>query len=332
MLPAAGQWCNHTFGLQIDYRNDLHSYGLIIVSLLANYFWKPRLVRGTTTSIITVALTYALVKYVVLRFTNLNLGSLHYLYEDVSTSLLSSPKAYIVVITTAYLASWLNLKYSWDFNGSFLSPHCWRRCGTNRARSPSRWVSHCGSWHWRPSLDLRLPIWGQVTVEGGRKLLLFFTITAIHRLALAHLLPRLGDFYVTDAFGFGYLLTTLIAVKSHDKKITVRVCRGDHPGLDDGGRVGECVGVLAIASAVQLCESPNSARYRARRLGDSCRAGFALEDCHVQRVRLYGMRVPESYQVPMQSEKDAFRDGLQSLLRYLKKAGTITTCRRLSIP
>ncbi|MCK7505009.1 MAG: poly-gamma-glutamate biosynthesis protein PgsC/CapC [Desulfobacterales bacterium] len=41
ILPAAGEFLNETFHLTFDYRNNLHSFGLIIVALIANQFWKP---------------------------------------------------------------------------------------------------------------------------------------------------------------------------------------------------------------------------------------------------------------------------------------------------
>ena len=46
LLPIVGQRCNEAFGLQIDYRNDLHSYGLIVVSLAGQLLLEAALAAG----------------------------------------------------------------------------------------------------------------------------------------------------------------------------------------------------------------------------------------------------------------------------------------------
>jgi hypothetical protein len=315
LLPLAGQRCNEAFGLQIDYRNDLHSYGLIIVSLLANYLWKPRLLRGLMTSAVTIGLTYVLVKYVVLNFTNFSLGNLHYLYEDVATSLLASPKSYIVVITTAFIASWLNLRYSWDFSGILipaLLALMWHQ-PTKIAVSliEAVWILLLATW------VLKLPVWGRVTVEGGRKLLLFFTLAAAHRLALAHLLPWFGQFRVTDAYGFGYLLTTLMAAKSHEKKIALRVGRGTIQASMMGA-------VLASFLGYALAAMPSNLFYHRAKLdlpGDEL--GVKIDETSLwqvingQRVRMYSMKLPGSYQSVLPAELDYFRAGVSAALEHI---------------
>src|SRR4028118_124124 len=58
LLPELGAWANERFGIAFDWRNNLHSFGLIVVSLMANQFWKPGLVRGLGTSMVTLGLTY----------------------------------------------------------------------------------------------------------------------------------------------------------------------------------------------------------------------------------------------------------------------------------
>ncbi len=76
LLPRLGQWLNATYQLDIDYRNDLHSYGLIIVALMANCFWKPGLARGLFMLTVTAGLTYLLVRFGLMVGTNFSLGSL----------------------------------------------------------------------------------------------------------------------------------------------------------------------------------------------------------------------------------------------------------------
>ena len=87
-----------------------------MVALIANYFWRPGLKRGLLPITTGIAITWGLV-LLLGEVTNLRLGNFHLIYEDVSTSLLASPKSYVILITTAFLASWINLRYAWDFNG-----------------------------------------------------------------------------------------------------------------------------------------------------------------------------------------------------------------------
>ncbi len=314
LLPSVGRWLNQTYNLQLDYRNDLHSYGLIVVSLIANYFWKPRLANGLFTSVVTVGITYWLVRYPILNLTNFSLGSLHYMYEDVSTSLLSSPKSYVIVITTAYLASWLNLRYSWDFNG-ILIPALLALLWHEPAKIAvtcleSLWILLVAGW------VLKWSIWERVTVEGGRKLLLFFTIAAGHRIAVAHLLPLLGDYRVTDAFGFGYLLTSLIAIKSHDQKIPLRVLRATLQTSMLGAVVGSALGfglafvpnpLLWQRSTPETSSPSTDVEYTDRPL---------WQVLNEQRVQLYGMKFPGRYQPELPWELNRFGRGIKACLRF----------------
>jgi hypothetical protein len=313
-LPLVGQWLNQEYGFQLDYRNDLHSYGLIVVALIANYFWKPRLLSGLITGSTTVFATYALVRFVVLGYTNFSLSALHYMYEDISTSLLASPKAYVAVVVTAWLASWLNLRYSWDFNGILLPAllgllwHDPAKIGITVLEA--LWILVLAK------AILRLPLWKRTTVEGGRKLLLFFSIAATHRLAIAHLLPLWSDVQVTDAYGFGYLLTTLIAMRSHEKKIPVRVIRATLQTSMLGAVLASVIGfALSHPSLDDLLSNRHDATTtrRAEPL-DSPRSLRDILD--EQHVRLYGAKVPNSYQSALPHELQRFRRAVANCLDY----------------
>ncbi|MCB1807573.1 MAG: hypothetical protein KDJ99_21205, partial [Candidatus Competibacteraceae bacterium] len=83
----------------------------------ANQFWKPGLARGLLGLGVTVGLTYLIVRYGLMELTNFTISRIGYLYEDLASSVLASPKAYIILLTTAFVASRMNLRYGWDFNG-----------------------------------------------------------------------------------------------------------------------------------------------------------------------------------------------------------------------
>ncbi len=315
LVPELGEWINTTFRISLDYRNDLHSYGLIVVALLANYLWKPGLVRGASTSAVTVGLTYVVLRYGMLNYTNFGLGALHYLYEDVATSLLSSPKSYVLIFATSYLASRMNLRYSWDFNGILIPAllgllwHEPQKILVTLVETG--WILFLATW------VLRWPIWQKTTVEGGRKLLLFFSLAAFHRLALAHQAPILNWPHVTDYYGFGYLLTSLMAIKIYDKGLPLRVLRATVQTSLVGAVAGTFIGFSltmlpserSVARPITAETSPSSWRQDDRDLWP-----FLNES----RVRLYSNRLPSSYIPATPSDLYRFRSAITECLRYVE--------------
>lgn len=315
LVPELGEWINDTFRISLDYRNDLHSYGLIVVALLANYLWKPGLLRGVTTSAVTVALTYVVLRYVMLDYTNFGLGALHYLYEDVATSLLSSPKSYILIFSTSYLASRMNLRYSWDFNGILIPAllgllwHEPQKILVTLVETA--WILVLATW------VLKLPVWQKTTVEGGRKLLLFFSLAAFHRLALAHLAPVFHLPHVTDYFGFGYLLTSLMAIKIYDKGMPLRVIRATVQTSLVGAVAGTFIGFA-------LTMSPTDRSLAQPSVAEQATTNWRRDDrplwpfLNESRVRLYSNRLPSSYVPASVSDLRGFQSAVVDCLEYVE--------------
>ncbi|MDX1606438.1 MAG: poly-gamma-glutamate biosynthesis protein PgsC/CapC, partial [Candidatus Competibacterales bacterium] len=224
LLPLVGAYWAEHFDSSFDYRNNLHSFGLVIIALMANQFWKPGLLRGLVPLVVTVGITYLIVRYGLLAFTNFNVGQLGFLYEDLAASILASPKAYIVLLTTAFIASRMNLLYGWDFNGilipSLLALQWYQ---------PSKILTSFGEAFLillLARLLLATPVFSRITMEGARKLVFFFNIGFAYKLLLAYALSRLApEIKVTDAFAFGYLLSTLIAMRMHDHHVVARLTR-----------------------------------------------------------------------------------------------------------
>jgi hypothetical protein len=168
--------------------------------------------------------TYLIVRYGLMELTNFRISNLSYLYEDLATSILASPKAYIILITTAFLASRMNLKYGLDYSGILIPALI-----ALQWYQPSKILTtavEAGLIYLIGVAVLKLPIFANVTIEGARKLILFFNIGFFYKLILGHILVWLTpDLKITDFFGFGYLLATLLAIKMHDKNILLRVSR-----------------------------------------------------------------------------------------------------------
>lgn len=223
-LSGLGAFLDANFGLEFDYANNLHSFGLIIVALIANNFWKPGILRGTFWLLVTLAATFALVRFGLMELTNFSVSNLNYLYEDVASSILASPKAYIILLTTAFIASRMNLHYAWEFNGilipSLLALQWYQP--TKLLLTFAEVAVILAAVH----LLLKLPFFGNINLSGARKLFFFFSVGFVYKLLLGYGFQFFAPWFkVTDFFAFGYLISTLLALKIHDKDIGIRVTR-----------------------------------------------------------------------------------------------------------
>jgi len=216
LLPLLGHWVLQTYHLNLNYHDSLHSFGLIIVALIANQLWKPRLLGGLFQLLVTIGITYFIVRFVLIEYTNFSLSNIAYLYEDVAGSILASPKSYIILIVTAFIASRMNLFYGWEFNGilvpSLLALQWYQPMKIVTSFVEAYFIFIIAIF------VLKLPYLKKRSIEGANKLVLFFNIGFIYKILLSYfLIEFLPNYQVSDYFGFGYLLSTLIAVKIYDK-------------------------------------------------------------------------------------------------------------------
>ena len=311
--PALGEWVNGRFQLALDHQDHLHSYGLIIVSLIANYLWKPGILRGLPPLATTVAITYCIIRYGLVATTNINLGGLHYLYEDIASSLLASPKAYIVLLITAAVASRMNLRYSWEFSGilipSLLALQLHEPAKIVASLLEAIFILIAATWL------LKLPLWKQTTMAGARKLLFFFTLSFLYRLMLAHWLPLfVPRVKVTDVFGYGYLLSTLIAIRFHDRSEVLKILRATVQVTFLGGLAGSLVGftLMTLSGHWLPAATSESAMSAPLRVTD---ANF-IDVLRSNKILLYQTVARDTYLSPSRSELSAFHLGLAHLKVY----------------
>lgn len=223
LLPILGDYLLEQ-GLEYDYRNNLHSFGLIIVSLIANQMWNGGLRLGISSLFVYIAISYGIVRFVLMEFTNFNISTMSYMYEDLASSILASPKAYIILLTSAFIASRMNIKYGWEFNGilipSLLALQWYQ---------PEKLVItivEAVIIYLIANLLLRLEIFKKMHIEGPRQILLFFNISFIYKLILGFfLIEFFPNQKVSDYYAFGYLLSTLIAIKMYQKDIAILMAR-----------------------------------------------------------------------------------------------------------
>jgi hypothetical protein len=315
LLPYLSNLAMSTWLIQFDLVNNLHSFGLIIVSLIANQFWKPGISRGLTPVVVTVGITYLIVRYPLMHWTNFNIGGFQYMYEDIASSVLASPKAYIILVTTAFIASRLNLYYSWDFNGilipSLMAIQWYEPLKVLTSFTEGFVIFFVCSYL------LKLKWFKETTIEGARKIILFFNVSFAYKMLLGHVLGRLfPGLQVSDCFGFGYLLPSLLAMKMHDKGIPIRITRTTLQASIVGAAVAGVGGFFltllpqawiaklnteTIASAAEPFESTQK----------------LVERVRDDKVLLYQWQRPGRVASPSPTELDAFSAGLLELRSYL---------------
>ena len=314
LLPLAGEWMLAHYDLAFDYRNNLHSFGLIVVALIANNFWKTGLLRGAWPMAVQVGLTWLIVRYGLMEFTNFNMASLAFMYEDTASSFLATPKAYIVLLVTAFVASRLNLFYGWDFSGilvpSLLALEWFepQKILTTLVET----IVILGL----AAAALRLPIFRNITIEGARKLLLFFNLSFAYKFILSWVLVWLmPEIKITDWFGFGYLLATLLALKMHDKGIFARVTAATLQTSLAGIVVATLVGFVLLVLPDPAWKEPIGAAHASL-------APLKRDDRPIEEILLavktgfYAASLGAPLGTPLPRETDAFASAVRRLLEY----------------
>ncbi len=331
-LPALGAFITTTFNIDFDYHNNLYSFGLIIVALIANLFWKTGILRGLGPVFITLAVTYLIVRYGLMELTNFRISSIGYLYEDISTSILATPKAYIVLVLTAYIASRLNLLYGWEFNGILIP-----------ALIALQWyqpfkiftsVAEAFVILWIARALLATSLFANVTMEGARKILLFFNIGFALKMALGWFLPEiLSGEKVTDYFGFGYLLSTLIAIKIHDKDILPQLTRATVQTSFVGAVAATAVGFGLTLVPTGALWAPEAARPVARPDRPAPVAAGRPLDAVIQdhKLAVYGAGRTTSVAAPGPVALSRFDEGVDRVLATLGAHGPDTAAAELAL-
>lgn len=314
LLPELGDWLLRNYDYAFDYRSNLHSFGLIIVALIANNFWKTGVLRGAWPMAVQVGVTWLIVRFVLMEFTNFNMASLAFMYEDSATSFLAAPKAYIVLLVTAFIASRLNLFYGWDFAGilipSLLALQWFEPYKIVATIAEAVVVLVIAD------AVLRTPMFRNTTMEGGRKLLLFFNVSFAYKYLLSWgLVLFMPQVKASDWFGFGYLLATLIALKIHDKGIFARMTRATLQASFTGVAVATVIGFLLVLLPDPEWKEPVADR--------AAPPGPVLHDTRgiaavldAEKTEYYAAAFGQPMGRPMQREIDAFSAGVRKLLEY----------------
>jgi len=312
LIPAFGSYLASEWGLQIDYRNELHSFGLIVVALMANQLWKPGFLRGSACLAVTVGCTFLIVRFGLMETTNFSISNLKYVYEDVAGSIQAAPKAYIVLITTCFIASRLNLRYGWDFNGILIPSLLalqWYQPGVIFTSFLEALLILLVS-----GALLRTSLFANFNIEGARKLVFFFNVGFLWKIILAHGMSIWApDVDATDAFGYGYLLSTLMALKMHEREIAIQFTRVT---------VQASLVSILLATAFGLALT-NMPRFSIGIFDDATPEVTEVLETSSEsitewltrdRVRLYRPASGDPLPAPMPGEINAFESGIAAIL------------------
>jgi len=312
-LPELGLWLTEQ-GFAFDYEANLHSVGLVIVALVANQMWNGGVRFGLPSLLLYTGVTYLIVRFGLMTLTNFSMSNLAFMYEDIASDILASPKAYIILLTTAYVASRMNLRYGWDFAGILIPALLalqWYQPVKLLATFFESFVILFGA-----QLALRIPLLAQMNMEGARLLLLFFNVGFIYKLltgfALGYFAPELK---VSDYYAFGYLLSTLIAMKMYQKGIVLRMSRAIIQTSLLGVLLASVAGFALSRSpkaTVPLQASPSSSGERRESSDVLARIGQA-------RAAAYAAR-PGGGSAPTPSQLAQFEQAVAAVREFQRRA------------
>jgi hypothetical protein len=279
--PWAIAGLDERFGTALETQQEFYSVGLVLVPLTANMLWKPAVHRGMLQLAVQVAITYGIVAYLLLPYTNLTLSSVELTYENAAINFVGHAKAHIILLTAALLAAQFNLSYGWDFNGILvpaLLAMLWL--------TPLKLIATVGEAIAVVLLVrgfLRLPLIRHLDFAGPRKIALVFTLAFVWKVALGFsLAPIFPELKISDAYGFGYLLSSLLAVKMLGLKSLRAVLLPSLTASAGGFVLGSVAGfVLDLAApklpADEAIVRPASARLAGSPLGVMTLARMQIE-------------------------------------------------------
>ncbi|MEK7466894.1 MAG: poly-gamma-glutamate biosynthesis protein PgsC/CapC [Planctomycetota bacterium] len=195
---------------------DFGAIGLVVVPLASNLMWKPGMVKGLMQIGGCTLGVLAVIYGVLVPLTNYNLAQLGAVYEDSSIDFAQSAKLQIMIICGCLLAARMNLLEGWDFGGILLPPliaisllQPTRLLGTLAEVLLVVWVGR----HL-----VRLPGLNRITWAGPRLVTFCFAVCVFLKIVIGWILYlAVPQWNATDFLGFGYILSSLLAIKLWNK-------------------------------------------------------------------------------------------------------------------
>ncbi|KAF0241002.1 MAG: hypothetical protein FD180_4674 [Planctomycetota bacterium] len=195
---------------------DFGAIGLVVVPLASNLMWKPGLPKGLMQIGVCTLGVVVVIKALLEPLTNYNLAQLGAVYEDSSIDFAQSSKLQIMIICGCLLAARMNLLEGWDFGGILLPPliaisllQPTRLIGTIAETILVVWVGR----H-----VVKLPGLNRITWAGPRLVTFCFCVCVCLKIVIGWILSfAVPQWNATDFLGFGYILSSLLAIKLWNK-------------------------------------------------------------------------------------------------------------------
>jgi hypothetical protein len=192
----------------------LFGIGIVLVPLTANTFWKLGITRGLVQMGVVTGLTWAVVGGVLARFTNFHLSTFEKTFDALAIEVHSSTTALLILVTTAWIGAHNNLRFGWDFGGilvpALLGLLMLQPLELVATLAEVVVLYQIYEWLLTTRLGTRLDL------EGPRRLVSIYAVSYLLKFALAVVVGALGlRVPLSDVFGFGYLLTSLMVARCH---------------------------------------------------------------------------------------------------------------------
>ena len=186
--------------------------GMVLVPLLANAWWKTGMAKGVLQMSIVSGLCYVIIQYGFSAYTNFHFGGFELTFENIAMDFLSVPKPYIILVMTAIMSAHNNIRYGWNFGGILLPSLL-----AVVALSPLKFAATLFEIVVLTLLYrglIRLPMVRNLNLSGPRQIVSMYALAFCLKWLIAQFAESSAiQFYISDFYGFGYLLTSLVAIR-----------------------------------------------------------------------------------------------------------------------
>jgi hypothetical protein len=186
--------------------------GMVLVPLLANAWWKTGLAKGVLQMGFVSGICYLILEYFLSQYTNFHFGGFELTFENIAVDFLSIPKPYIILVMTAMVSARNNIRFGWNFGGILLPSLL-----AVVALSPLKFSTTILEIIFLCILYkniVRLPWVRTLNLSGPRQIVTMYILSFLLKWFMAEVAQYLQlDFYISDFYGFGYLLTSLVAIR-----------------------------------------------------------------------------------------------------------------------
>ncbi|MCD4654679.1 poly-gamma-glutamate biosynthesis protein PgsC/CapC [bacterium] len=209
---------------EFDFRNELHSTGLIVVPLLANIFWRHGLRKNLIPTLTNILLTFLFLKYILIPYTNFSVNKFELMYSKMAINFEESARYYVILLIGAAMATHKKYKFGWSYHGMLIPALlgiAWL--------TPLKILTTFAEAFCILILALFLVksrVMRNMTIEGPRKVLLFFSIGFSLKMVIGFALQEsLPGFSAIDIYGFAYILPALLAIEMWPGRKILQVSR-----------------------------------------------------------------------------------------------------------